>query len=59
MHQQLGLSILKRVADELKEDVVGEGSFNGRRALYMILMPSNGRVEKQDEKADDLADAKT
>ena len=29
------------------------------RALYMILMPSSGRVEKQDEKADDLADAKT
>ncbi len=60
VHQQLGLSVLKRVADELKDDVRLEKapSMEGR-ALYMILMPSGGRAEKQDDKASDLADAKT
>ena len=52
--------MLKRVADELKDDVRLEKapSLEGR-ALYMTLMPSSGRAEKQDDKASDLADAKT
>ncbi len=63
-HQQLGLSVLKRVADELRDEVrlerapVMEG-----RALSMILIPSLQRSEKTDQKAEqkveDLADAKT
>jgi len=60
MHQQLGLSVLKQVADELKDEVRLEKapSMDGR-ALYMILIPSPTRVEKPEKKADDLADAKT
>ncbi len=59
VHQQLGLSVLKRVADELKDEVRLEKapSMEGR-ALYMILIPNTARTEKQENKADDLADAK-
>ncbi len=60
VHQQLGLSLLKRVADELKEDVRLEKppSMEGR-ALSMILIPSLPRGEKTEKKVEDLADAKT
>ena len=56
VHQQSGLSLLKRVADELKEEVRLEKppAMEGR-ALSMILIPAAGRGEK---KAEDLADAK-
>ena len=62
-HQQLGLAVLKRVADELRDDVRLEKapSMEGR-ALSMILIPSAQRSEKsekQDQKVTDLADAKT
>jgi translation initiation factor IF-3 len=60
VHQQLGLAVLKQVADELKDDVRLEKapSMEGR-ALYMILIPSPTRVEKPEKKADEPADAKT
>ena len=60
VHQQLGLAVLKQVADELKDDVRLEKapSMEGR-ALSMILIPSLTHVEKPVKKADDLADAKT
>ena len=56
VHQQSGLALLKRVADELKEEVRLEKppAMEGR-ALSMILIPAAGRGEK---KAEDLADAK-
>ena len=58
-HQQLGLAVLKRVADELKDDVRLEKppALEGR-ALSMILVPTPQRGEKT-EKVEDLADAKT
>ena len=68
-HQQLGLSVLKRVADELKDEVRLERppTMEGR-ALSMVLIPAlpkNERVaegaqetKKQDHK-EELADAKT
>lgn len=58
VHQQLGLSVLKRVADDLKDDVRLEKppSMEGR-ALYMILIPSQTRTEKVEKKTEDLADA--
>ena len=51
VHQQLGLSLLKRVADELKEEVRLEKppAMEGR-ALSMILIPSVVRSEKTDAK---------
>ena len=68
VHQQLGLSVLKRVADDLKDNVRLEKppSMEGR-SLSMILMPTAARGEKPEdkavdqakEKAEDLADAKT
>jgi translation initiation factor IF-3 len=60
VHQQLGLSVLKKVADDLKDDVRLEKppSMEGR-SLYMILIPSaTAKVEKADDKMEDLADAK-
>ena len=64
-HQQLGLSVLKRVADELKDDVRLERppALEGR-ALSMILIPTPTaqrveRAEKADQQVEDLADAKT
>ncbi len=58
VHQQLGLSVLKRVADDLKDDVRLEKppSMEGR-ALYMILIPSQTRTDKVEKKTEDLADA--
>ena len=58
-HQQLGLAVLKRVADELKDDVRLEKppAMEGR-ALSMVLVPTPQRGEKT-EKVEDLADAKT
>jgi translation initiation factor IF-3 len=61
VHQQLGLAVLKRVADDLKDEVRLEKppSMEGR-ALSMILIPSAHRAEKPAEKkVEDLADAKT
>lgn len=56
-HQQLGLALLKRVADELKEEVRLEKTpaMEGR-ALFMILLPA---LRRGDQKVADLADAKT
>ena len=60
VHQQLGLSLLKRMADDMKEDVRLEKppSMEGR-ALSMILIPSLAKGEKTEKKVEDLADAKT
>ena len=68
-HQQLGLSVLKRVADELKDEVRLERppAMEGR-ALSMVLIPALVKTEKgaegspEDKKQDqveELADAKT
>ena len=64
VHQQLGLSVLKKVADDLKDDVRLEKppSMEGR-SLYMILIPNattkeDKKVEKTEDKMEDLADAK-
>ena len=57
VHQQLGLSVLKRIADDLKDEVRLERppAMEGR-ALSMTLIPSSSRG---DRKAEDLTDAKT
>ena len=62
-HQQLGLSVLKRVADDLKDEVRLEKppAMEGR-ALSMILLPNAQQTkgaEKVEKKVEDLADAKT
>ena len=66
-HQQLGLAVLKRVADELRDDVRLERApaLEGR-ALSMILIPVPQRPDrpekaeqKTEEMVEDLADAKT
>ena len=65
-HQQLGLSVLKRVADDLKDEVRLEKppAMEGR-SLSMILLPSTQqsnraeKTEKTENKVEDLADAKT
>ena len=65
-HQQLGLSVLKRVADDLKDEVRLEKppAMEGR-ALSMILLPNPvqskpaEKTEKAEQKVEDLADAKT
>ena len=68
-HQQLGLSVLKRVADDLKDEVRLEKppAMEGR-ALSMILLPNaqqskpaekTEKAEKAEQKVEDLADAKT
>ena len=68
-HQQLGLLVLKRVADELKDEVRLERapSMEGR-ALSMVLIPALTKTEKAAEEAkenknqdqvEELADAKT
>ena len=58
VHQQLGLSLLKRVADDMKEEVRLEKppSMEGR-ALSMILIPSMPKGEKTEKKVEDLANA--
>jgi translation initiation factor IF-3 len=55
-HQQLGLAVLKRVADELKDEIRLEKAptFEGR-ALSMILIPSAQAAQpaqKSDQKPD-------
>jgi len=68
-HQQLGLSVLKRVADELKDEVRLERppTMEGR-ALSMVLIPALIKTEKGEEgspeeknqdQVEELADAKT
>ena len=63
-HQQLGLSVLKRVADELKDDVRLERppTMEGR-ALSMVLIPALVKTEvsndKNQDQVEELADAKT
>jgi translation initiation factor IF-3 len=65
-HQQLGLSVLKRVADELREDVRLEKppAMEGR-SLSMVLLPTPRKIENKvediadDGNVDDLANAKT
>jgi translation initiation factor IF-3 len=59
VHQQLGLSVLKRVADELKDEVRLEKppAMEGR-ALSMILIPSPNKGDKTEKKVEKLADAK-
>ena len=57
-HQQLGLSVLKRVADDLKDEVRLEKppSMEGR-ALSMILLPSVQAVARTDQQVQKVADA--
>lgn len=59
VHQQSGLSLLKKVADELKDDVRLEKapSMEGR-ALFMILIPAANKGDKPEKKAENVADAK-
>ena len=59
VHQQSGLALLKRVADEMKDDVRLEKapSMEGR-ALFMILIPALSRADKPQKKVEDLANAK-
>ena len=59
-HQQIGLSVLKRVADELKDMVRLEKppAMEGR-ALSLILIPTAQKPERAEKQAEDLADAKT
>ena len=58
-HNELGLSVLKRVADELKDEVRLEKapSMEGR-ALSMILLPSVQRGERVEKKVEATANAK-
>jgi len=66
-HQQLGLSVLKRVADELKDEVRLERppTMEGR-ALSMVLIPAlpktekvaEGAKDKKQDQVEELADAK-
>ena len=62
-HQRLGLDVLKRVADDLKDYVrLEKAPAMEGRSLSMILLPSSQKAErgaKIDQKAEDLADAKT
>ena len=69
-HQQLGLSVLKRVADELKDEVRLERppAMEGR-ALSMVLIPALGTTKERgmdgppndhkQEQVEVLADAQT
>ena len=62
-HQRLGLDVLKRVADDLKDHVrLEKAPAMEGRSLSMILLPSGQKTDrnaKTDQKAEDLADAKT
>jgi len=59
VHQQSGLAVLKKVADEMKDDVRLERapSMEGR-ALFMILIPAASKGDKPEKKVENLADAK-
>jgi len=50
-HQQLGLAVLKRVADDLRDEVRLEKppALEGR-ALSMILLPTPQKPERTDQK---------
>ena len=58
VHQQLGLSLLKKVADDLKEEVRLEKppAMEGR-ALSLILIPNPAKSEKTEKTVEDLANA--
>ncbi len=62
-HQQLGLAVLKKVADELKDHVkLDRAPAMEGRALSMVLVPSAQKAErtaKTEQAVEDLADAKT
>ena len=57
-HQQLGLSVLKKVADDLKDEVRLEKppAMEGR-ALSMILLPSAQPATRTDQQVQKVADA--
>ena len=57
-HQQLGLSVLKKVADDLKDEVRLEKppAMEGR-ALSMILLPSAQPAVRTDQQVQKVADA--
>ena len=57
-HQQLGLSVLKRVADELKDEVRLERppAMEGR-ALSMVLIPSLQKLEQKNEQKTERREA--
>ena len=57
-HQQLGLSVLKKVADDLRDEVRLEKppSMEGR-ALSMILLPAAQTTGRADQKVQKVADA--
>ena len=57
-HNEIGLSVLKRVADDLKDEVRLEKapSMEGR-ALSMILLPSLPKGERTEKKVEATADA--
>jgi translation initiation factor IF-3 len=59
-HQQIGLGVLKRVADDLKEFVRLEKppSMEGR-SLSMILIPGLQKPERTEKPSEELTDAKT
>ncbi len=61
-HQQLGLAVLKKVADELKDHVkLDRAPAMEGRALSMVLVPSAQKPErtaKTEQPVEDLADAK-
>ena len=60
VHQQLGLAVLKKVADDLKDDVrLEKAPAMEGRALSMILIPGLTKADKVEDKAEDLANAKT
>ena len=58
-HQQIGLGVLKRVADDLKEFVRLEKppSMEGR-SLSMILIPGLQKPERTEKPSEELTDAK-
>ena len=62
-HQQLGLAVLKKVADELKDHVkLDRAPAMEGRALSMVLVPSAQKLErtaKTEQPVEDLANAKT
>ncbi len=57
-HQQLGLSVLKKVADDLRDEVRLEKppAMEGR-ALSMILLPTAQATGRADQKGQKVADA--
>ena len=57
-HNEIGLSVLKRVADDLKDEVrLEKAPSMGGRALSMILLPSLPKGERTEKKVEATADA--